>query len=156
MTEPTQSLAVADPSRFQPVNRSETEVSVDLSMRHRFVLELHLAGYSIEEISDLSNYSKPAIYRILKRDDVQSLKQQFMSYVDEEFSNLYPSIVNELKDLLTSQDEGIRLKAVQTWLKYHKKSADAGVRAGDSNSPQIGKVSAEQVIVNILNQGTGT
>lgn len=125
------------------LKRSETRPVLP---RHRFVLELHLAGRSVSEICELSSYSPAMVYRILESEDVISLRQQIMSFYDQEFETLFPDVIQAVKDGLLSEDMSHRLDAAKTWLKAH------GKFSGDTKQVQQINLTAEDIVFNILNQ----
>lgn len=126
------------------LKRSETRPVLP---RHRFVLELHLAGHKVKEIQDLSGYSESTIYDILQSKDVNSLRQQIMSYYDQEFESLFPDVIQAVKDGLGSQVISERLSAATTWLKAHGKLSGEKIQ----QNVQV-NLTAEDIVFNILNQ----
>jgi len=122
--------------------------------RHRFVLELHLAGHRIKKslpgkpsIEELTGYSAVYISSILRSPKVQALKQQIMSLYDEEFKMLYPKVVKSIQDGLSDAcDMPTRLSASKLWLKAHGK-----LQKDDTQNTGM-NVTAEDVVIQILNQ----
>lgn len=136
----------ASPDAYQGrrhLKRSETRPVLP---RHRFVLELHLAGKSVQEICELSQYSPAMVYRILESEDVIALRQQIMSYYDQEFEALFPDVIQAVREGLVADDMSHRLDAAKTWLKAH------GKFSSESKPIQQFNLTAEDVVFNILNQ----
>lgn len=115
--------------------------------RHRFVLELHLAGKKPREIEDLTGYSQAMIYRILASEEMVTLRQQIMFYYDQEFETLFPDVIEAVKSGLVSDDLSLRLDAAKIWLKAHGKLSDSNHQSG-----QQVNLTAEDIVINILNQ----
>ena len=115
---------------------------------HRWhaVLSYHMAGYSVQEISELTGYATPSIYKILSDDRVRGIRQQLLASLDDEFEAQYRDVLNIVKELLASSDPDIKLKAVDMWMKAHGKYKQAG-SAGQTN------VTAENVVMQIMNGG---
>lgn len=117
--------------------------------KHRVVLELHLCGLTAEQVAQKTGYSVPAVYTILSREDIIGLRQQIMAYYDQEFEALFPDVIIAVREGLCSDDMGQRLDAAKTWLKAHGKF---------SSEPKQGQqinLTAEDIVVNILNQRSG-
>jgi len=117
-----------------------------ISARWQFVLALHLSGKKVNEISELSGYSPATIYGILKHEDIIGLRQQILHYTASEFEALFEKVVDTVKDKLESGDERVQLEAVNIWMKAHGKFAPK------QSETQV-KITAEDVVVQILNQG---
>lgn len=115
--------------------------------RWRYVLELHLAGTKVAEISELTGYAPPTIYRILNEDDIVILKQQIMRHYDSEFETLFPEVIRAIKNGLADPEK--YLEAAKVWLKAHGK-LDSN---RDLNARQTINVTAEDVVFQILNGG---
>lgn len=109
-----------------------------------YVLSLHLSGKTADEISELTDYSRGWIYRILKDPQVVAVRQQLLAGISDEFEALYADVVQTIRDGLTSPDIKIRLESADKWLKAH------GKYKGET---QHITVTAEDVVFNILNQG---
>ena len=122
--------------------------------RWRFVLELHLAGHAVERsrpgkpsICELTGYTPASVYRILAREEVRELHQELVDGLDQEFKNLYPEVIEAVRDGLQPEAEpGVRLQAAKLWLKSHGKHQPA---AGPTNQVNL---TAEDVVIQILNQ----
>jgi len=133
------------------LKRSETRPVLP---RHRFVLELHLAGHAVQRslpgkpsICELTGYSPAMVYRILASEEIQALKQQVMRAYDQEFEALYPEVVQAIREgLADGNDMQTRLAASKLWLKAHGKLQP-------DNQGQV-NVTAEDVVIQILNQAS--
>lgn len=140
------------PERYKArkhIKKSETEAGVEVSLRHRFVLELHLAGHKPTRslpgkpsIQELTDYGESTIYKILASPGVQTLKQQVMNYYNQEFEALYPDVIEAVQRGLESGDKYI--DAAKLWLSYNR-----GKPAGEGNGNQI-NFTAEDMVVQIL------
>ena len=133
------------------LKRNEGGSGSDVSLRHRFVLELHLAGHlptknkpGKSSIHELTDYSPAMIHRILANPDVQALRQQIMYYYDQEFESLFPDVIEAVSDGLVTDDMSQRLSAAKLWLKAHGR-AQPQAQGGNVN------ITAEDVVVQILN-----
>ena len=115
--------------------------------RYMAVLSHHLAGASARQISELTGYKLPTIYKILSDSRVVQIRQQLLKHTQEEFEALYPKVVQVLREELDSGDHSIRLKASDQWLHAsgrYKSDAAAGTTVN---------LTAEDVVFNILQQG---
>lgn len=141
-------LVSGTPDSFQSRRHLKRSDTRPVLPRHRFVLELHLAGRSVREISSLSGYSIPTVYHVLESEDVLALRQQIMSYYDKEFETLFPDVIRAVRDGLVSTDISERLDAAKTWLKAHGKFSN------EQSAGQVTNVNltAEDIVFNILNQ----
>jgi hypothetical protein len=135
------------------LKRNEGNSGADVSLRHRFVLELHLAGHlptknkpGKASIHELTDYSPAMIHRILALPDVQALRQQIMYYYDQEFEALFPDVIEAVRDgLVVEAGTTSRLDAARLWLKAHGRSTPSPSGGGNVN------ITAEDVVVQILN-----
>lgn len=145
--EATESLMLL-PVPSRPIARSNSgkrRATTNLKWRH--VLELHLAGRTVHEISEATGYKPYTIYGILRKDEIIALRQQLMAHVSDEFEALYPKVVKSIRDGLDSPSQDIQKEARRDWLKAHGKFRDVETKQGDTN------YSAEKIIFQILNQG---
>lgn len=125
-----------------------------LKARHRFVLELHLAGHQVGQstvekpsISELSGFAPATVYAILKRDDIHALRQQIMRLYDLEFEALFPDVIQTIREgMEPGKEMKDRIAASKLWLKAHGRP---GAAVGGSTI----NVTAEDVVFQILNQG---
>jgi len=93
-------------------------------------------------IRELTGYADSTIYAILASDEIKALKQQIMSYYDEEFKALYPEVIEAIRTGLDSEDK--YLDAAKIYLKEFGKS-----QAGGKTEIHL---TAEDIVFNILNQ----
>lgn len=141
----TQALTVvAVPTRFAWAGRRKKRKG-SVSHRWRYVLELHLCGKRVHEISELSGYSVNTIYGILRDEDVISLRQQLMQQFDSEFEALYPKVIDSIRDGLNHPHPDVQKEARRDWLKAHGKYRD-------QPQQQSQVFSAEKMVVQILQQ----
>lgn len=176
MAEPQPSLMVTDKAVKTRITRADgVDMAQNVRVKHQNVLMLYMMGYSPHRsipaqvdpvtgetkreaklsISEMTGYSATSILAIIRREDVQALKQQLLESYEIEFELLLPQVVDSIRRDLLSGDSARERSARTTWLRYMKKpkgQMDAGLGSG----PAIGKVSAEQVVFNILQQGNGT
>lgn len=131
--------------------------SAGIAHRKRFVLELHLTRVPVWRIAEMTGYSISRVYGILNEPEVASLRQQILEGYDLEFGTLHQKAIDTLEELMDSPDDKVRSTAVKTYFReYGRRDNTKKGYAGDgSGGTSIGKLSAEQVIVNILNQGQG-
>jgi hypothetical protein len=115
--------------------------------RHRYVLELHLAGKKVKEIQNLTGYANSTIYNILASPEVASLRQQIMKVYDLEFEALYSKVIEAIEDGLDEEDIWMRLQAAKLWLKAHGK----GSALQPPPTAQF-NITAEDVVVQLLQQ----
>jgi len=144
MNEKTPALSA--PSHPQPFYRKPLKTSEHRSIPHRyyFVLSLHLAGKTLEEISELSGYQPNTICAILAKEEVIAVRQQLLRATSDEFEALFSEVVGVIRDCLKSKDERVQLEAAEKWFKAHGKYTPTS--AGGLN------ITAEDVVVQILNQ----
>jgi len=117
------------------------------NIRHRLraVLNMHLAGYTADEIADALGYAgRQSVYQALQNKQVQGLMQETMDYYDERFKILYPKVIEAVASGLDSLDEKVQLEASKIWLKSH------GRHQPQSDGDQGPKVSVENLVANIL------
>ena len=158
------SLMISDtPDNFRVrrnIKKKDTDCNGTVIPRHRMVLELHMAGHSINEtvgdkpsICELSGYTVPSVYRILASKEVNGLRQQIMRVYDQEFESIFPDIIQVVKDGIKPQEEiKDRMTAAKLWLKAHGRSNGSGSGSG-SGSNSVINVTAEDVVFQILNRG---
>lgn len=125
------------------VTRKETD---PVSHRHQYVLALHLSGKKVPEISQLTGYKPVTIWTILKAKNVEYMRQQLLNQTSREFEALYEKVVDTIRDGLGSPDLKIALEAADKWLKAHGKY-------GKSEGGTTVNITAEDIVMNILNQG---
>ena len=114
-----------------------------ISNRDFFVLSLHLAGYSAEEIADLAGYASPqTVYSVLRRKEVLMVRQQMLEGLELEFEAMQKHIFDVIKSKVDSVDERIQLEAVQIWMRYFGKYKDRGTTKEE--------LTAEDVVRNLL------
>jgi predicted transcriptional regulator len=112
--------------------------------RYYYVLALHLKGSTLEEISELSGYAVQTIQRILKSDDVITVRQQILATTQDEFEALFNDVVIAIRDALKYGEIDQKLQAAEKWLKAHGKY--------QPSSSQTINLTAEDVVFQILNQ----
>ena len=117
--------------------------------RDRRVLELWMAGATMDKIADDREMSKSNVWRILKKPSVEELRKEITAQWDGELQRMYRKVIDKFLVLLDSQDENVVLKAIQTWLKVMgkdmpKREVEEGAR--------IGSLTAEKVVFQILNR----
>ena len=111
--------------------------------KYYYVLSLHLAGKSAQEIAELADYSLQTIYAILKKDEIIALRQQMLEGVQLEFEVLYKRVVEVLKTKLDSLDETIQMQAVNSFFREKGRLDGVGTQFN---------ITAEDVVIQILNQ----
>ena len=115
--------------------------------KYMAVLSHHLAGRTVVQISELTGYKTPSIYKILSDKRVTQIRQQLLNHTQQEFEALYPKVVEVLRISLDSSDSSVKLKATDQWLHA------SGKYKGESTT-QV-NITAEDVVFNILNQKVG-
>lgn len=125
--------------------------------RHRYVLELHLAGYKVRDrqnsdgsitpgIITLTGYKEPTIYKILSSPEVNHLRQQIMNHADKEFEAQYMKVVDAVDTCLDpKKPDEIKLRAAELWGKFFKKF---GNKQDGGNTINL---TAEDIVFNIMN-----
>jgi len=112
-----------------------------------YVIQLALSGYTNQEIAELTGYQPASVSRILASDLSIKLRQTLLAGLDTQFASLYPLVIETIRDGLTHPDMRMRLDAADKWLRSHGKYRDTGQQ-------QI-NITAEDVVLQILNQGQG-
>ena len=112
-----------------------------ISHRWYYVLALHLAGKTQEEIGEEVGYTPATVSRILNDKQMVRLRQQLLEDSWKEFEALQNKVIGVIRDKLASQDEGVQLAAVNIWLKAAQKY---GQKLTGVN------VTAEDVVLNIM------
>lgn len=137
---PTQGSNVA--LRNYPVRKQNEEMS------HRWyqVLALHLAGMSGKDIAETTGYEPNTVSVILNHESMRALRQQLLADHWKEFEALQAKTIDVIRTQLDSQDAKIQLLAANMWLK-------AMGKYGQKITPL--SISAEDVVVQILNQASG-
>jgi len=130
------------------IKRGEGDSEVPL--RHRYVLELHLAGKTSKEIQQLTHYAYSTIYKILASDDIVTLRQQLMTYYDSTFELLFPDVIKAVREGLEATEMKDRLQAAKLWLKAHGRVAAPKEDKGDTYN-----ITAEDVVFQILSMSEG-
>ena len=114
-----------------------------ISNRDFYVLSLHLAGYSAQEIAELAGYASPyTVYTILKKREVLMVRQQLLDGLELEFETLQQDVFRTITDKIHSEDEHIQLEAIQIWMRYFNKYKEKG--------QQKEEVTAEDVVRKML------
>lgn len=113
-----------------------------LTLRHRYVVELHLCGHTAESISEITNYSMGRVYEILHSDAAVHHKQEMMKAYDDEFQALYQKTISAVRSGLDALDPDTKLKAAQIWLKAHGKF--------ESKQQTVVNVTAEDVVLQLI------
>lgn len=113
--------------------------------RYMAVLSHHLSGRTVAQISELTGYKTPTIYKILSDKRVSQMRQMLLNHTQLEFEALYPKVVDALREALDSSDTSMKLKASDQWLHA------SGKYKGDGAGTQV-NITAEDVVFNILNQ----
>ena len=163
----TSLLLPAAPDRYQQSRKVTRRDVHGVPPRWRFVLELHLAGHLpckckmksiVEEgelkqivdkpsIQEITGYAPATIYYILTREEVIALKQQVMSYYDEEFKMLYPEVIDAIRRGLNSSDKYV--DAAKVYLR------EFGTQKGQGSSKGSVNFTAEDMVFQILVQRQG-
>jgi len=86
---------------------------------------LHLEGLPTRQIAEMLGRSPGWVSWILRSDLAQSLINDYISFVDQEFRVLYKLSIDAIRDALQSDDIEVRLKAADKYLKAHGKYAQA-------------------------------
>jgi cobalamin biosynthesis Mg chelatase CobN len=116
---------------------------VPVPLRWQAVLAYHLAGKKVDEITQLTGYSKPAVYSILANKAVQGLRQKMLASTQQEFEALFARVVETIRGALNSNDDQIKLAAANQWLKANGKYAPTRI-------DQSTHITAEDVVLNLL------
>jgi uncharacterized protein YerC len=95
-----------------------------LNPRHIIVIQLHLQGAPLKEISDQTGLSVWWICRILKSEPAKRLIAEYKAYFDQEFKALYTGSIKAIREGLQDPDINVRLRAAHMYLKAHDKYRD--------------------------------
>lgn len=129
---------------------------VTVAPRHRYVLELHLAGYKLYDkemssgsikpgITTLTGYKASTIYNILNSEGIAQLRQQIVKNLDSEFEAQYGRVVDAIGSCLEEgKPDEVKLKAAKLWGDYFKRFQKVEVN-------QTLNVTAEDVVFQIMN-----
>jgi len=116
-----------------------------IPLRWHTVLALHLGGASVKEVAKMTGYSQATCYCILRRPEVQLVRQRMMEDVQQEFEALWPKVVDNIRVQLSDADPQIQLAAQQQWLKASGKFQPVNEKVGK-------EATAEEVVARLLQQ----
>jgi len=68
-----------------------------ISPRKRFVLELYMTRTPVKLIAEMTGYSIPRVYGILKEPECETLRQQIMRGYDIDFESLRKTSVHSMR-----------------------------------------------------------
>lgn len=137
--------------RFAPgTKRTKRRVKdkiIDLSVRHRYVIDLYLSGLPREEIEELTGYTTNTISTIVNSPQAQMHRQQIMKHYDSDFQALYSKVISTVRENLSPDaPPAVRNEAAKIWLKAHGKLEQEPTQGNGVN------FSAEKIVVQILQQ----
>lgn len=135
------------PDHYQQRRRVTRRDLTPVPHRYFKVLALHLAGQSCKQICEETGYKSPTVYRILQDERVLALRQQLLAQTQQEFEALFPTVVQGLRDNLTSANADVKQHAIDSWVRAYEKLMP--------NQGEAKAVTAEDVVFHILNQGDG-
>lgn len=147
-------------SRSEPHNyvgnydRDNGHVPLDkrqLPQRTKMVLHMQLRGFRQAEIAETLGLRPTHVSRICRSKRYLAAFDAKIDEVDGEFLRLKPKAIRALDSALCSRDEGLGLRAAETWFKAH------GYRGfgpqGNASGVTI-NVMAEDVAIQLLNNAT--
>lgn len=108
-----------------------------------YVLSLHLAGKTVDEIATATNYNPSTVRQILNNQKVNEIRQMLLDDTQKEFEALFGPIVGKIRDMLDTKDTAV--DAINLWIKLHGRG---GKQASSTNTTNI---TAEDIVFNILN-----
>lgn len=111
-----------------------------LNPRHKQVIQLHLQGCRLKEISEKTGLSIWWISRILNSDLARELIAEFDQVQKLEFKALQRQAFQAIKDGLNHEDIHVRLKATDRWYKF----------CGGQLQSEMVEVTAEDVVQAIM------
>lgn len=97
-------------------------------------LRLYATGWTLEEVCKHLGYSRRRVEFLIKSEEGQAFLAEFRKRLDQEFANLYSSVVAAIRDCLMHTEPRVRLEAANIWLKAHgkyKTQVDITVTAED-------------------------
>ena len=116
-----------------------------IPQRWLVVVQLHLAGKKIKEISEETGYTENSVYRILANEDVNAIRQQILDTTQKEFEALFSKVVKAVGEGIEDQDPKVRAIYTGQWLRANGKFSSR------ENGTVINNITAEDVVTNILN-----
>ena len=151
INEPETTQAVLGPNsqpnlKYYPAG---TQRQYQISHRDFYILSLHLAGYTAEEISELTNKSPASIYATLRKKEVILVRQQLLEGLEDEFEALQKQVIQVVRDKLKSQDERVQLEAVGIWMKAHGKYQVKREEAEITGEDVVNKILNQQISVQV-------
>lgn len=131
------------PSLYQQRRRLKKNDFEPIPSKYFAVLSHHLSGKTVRQISDLTGYKLPSIYKILSDERVVQVRQQLMKVTESEFEALYAKAVQAIRAGLDDCDLDVALRAADMWFKAHGKY---------KSTQTVQNITAEDVVIQILNQ----
>jgi hypothetical protein len=138
-------LTSQTPDRYNQRRHLKLTDNTPIPLKYHNVLALHLAGKKVQEISEMTGYKLPTIYKILKDERVCQIRQQLLAVTQTEFEALYGRVVDTLRGDLFSGTPEREHKAREQWLR-------ASGKYKSESDKQVINVTAEDVVFQILNQ----
>lgn len=108
------------------------------------VVQLHLAGKKVKEISEITGYTENSVYRILNEESVNAIRQQILDTTQKEFEALFDKVVKAVGEGIEDADPKVRAIYTGQWLRANGKFTDN--RTVINNN-----ITAEDVVMKILN-----
>jgi hypothetical protein len=127
--------------------RPQPSLYDQLPPKTKLILHLQLQGYRQREISELLGIGETRVSIICRSKRYREVFDAKLDEVDDEFLRLKPKAFRALDNALCSRDEGLGLRAAETWFKAH------GYRGFGPQSNAAGvtiNVMAEDVAIQLL------
>lgn len=112
-----------DAITLRPLTTNTSQRTLPIPHRWFYVLALHMAGKSCREIAQQTRYTTNYVYRILQHPDIVALRSRLLDFATREFEALWPTVVENIRNQLASEDPRVQLAAQHQWLKASGKYA---------------------------------
>ena len=122
-----------------------------LGPRHKQVVMLYLRGFTPQQISDETGFSPAYIARLIKSPAAQLAIDDYLSWMDGEYSVLYIKAIETLREAMDPlQDIKLRVDVAKTIVKA--KIESSAPKEGASAEDVISRIFAQFSQINIENQ----
>lgn len=131
-------------SRLQTKTQRSRKGVRGMPLRWYEIVSLHLAGRTHKEIAAATGYSEQGVQKVLRDERTQHIRQLLMEDTQREFDALWSTVVNNLREQLTSMEPNIQLAAQNQWLR-------ASGKMQPKQAQITNQITAEDIVIQILN-----
>ena len=104
------------------VTQEKQRRSVPMNDMNKRIIMMHLEGYTYNEIALELSLPPHRVINVIRADNSQNIINQLYEFQDTEYKALYRLAVSAVRDCLQSENEAIRLRAADMYMKAHGKA----------------------------------